>query len=156
MEFYKVLTGARMIHIPYGGNAPAVQSLVAGQTHAFITPIAGVLQHVRAGKLRALAVTSAQRSPVLPDVPTFVELGQPRFIAVAWFNALVPIKTPDAVVDALHRELVRVLQLPEIREQYARLGQEPAWGTGQAVVDRARGERKLWAEVIEKSGMKVE
>jgi tripartite-type tricarboxylate transporter receptor subunit TctC len=145
-----------MTHVPYNGNAPAVQSLVAGQTQAFITPIAGVLQHVRAGKLRALAVTSAKRSPVLPDVPTFAELGQPRFVAVAWFSVLVPVKTPDPVVDTLHREVVRVLQLPDIREQFAKLGQDPAWGTGKAVVDRTREERKLWAEVIEKSGMKVE
>ena len=156
MEYFKLLTGARLTHVPYKGNAPAVQSLVAGETHAFITPIAGVLQHIRAGRVRALAVTSAKRSPVLPDVPTMIELGHPKFKVVAWYAVLVPEKTPQALGDALDRELVRIIQLPDVRERLASVGIEPVWDSGRAVVERAREERALWAEVIEKSGMKIE
>lgn len=156
MEFFKLLTGARLTHVPYKGNAPAVQSLVAGETHAFITPIAGVLQHVRAGKLRALAVTSGKRSAVLPDVPTMTELGFPKFKVVAWYAVLVPQKTPQAIVDALEREIVRIIQLPDVREKLAGVGVEPVWDSGKAVIPRAKEERALWAEVIEKSGMKID
>ena len=156
MELFKLQTGARLTHVPYKGNAPAVRSLMAGETQAFITPIAGVLQHVRAGKLKVLAVTSARRSSVLPDVPTMIELGHPKFKVVAWYAVLVPEKTPQGVSDALDRELVRIIQLPEVRERLAGAGIEPVWDSGRAVIARAREERALWAEVIEKSGMKIE
>jgi tripartite-type tricarboxylate transporter receptor subunit TctC len=156
MELFKLLSGARLTHVPYKGNAPAVQSLVAGETQAFITPIAGVLQHVRAGKVRALAVTSARRSSVLPDVPTMIELGYPKFKVVAWYSVLVPQKTPQPIVDALDREIVRIIQLPDVRQKLAGVGVEPVWDSGKAVAPRAREERALWAEVIEKSGMKID
>ena len=156
MEFFKLLTGAKLTHIPYNGNAPAVQSLLAGETQAFITPIAGVLPHVRAGKLRALAVTSSKRTATLPDVPTMAELGYPRFVSVAWFAVFAPAKTPQPVVDVIERELQRVVQLPDVRERLTKSGADPAWEDAKTIVARAGIERKLWAEVIEKTGMKVE
>ena len=156
MELFKLLTGAKLTHVPYSGNAPAVQSLVAGETQAFITPIAGVLQQVRAGKLRALAVTSPTRTTTLPDVPTMVELGYPRFVTVAWFSVFAPAKTPQPVIDILERELQRVIQLPDVRERMSKAGSDPAWYDAKSIVARAGTEHKLWAEVIEKTGMKVE
>jgi tripartite-type tricarboxylate transporter receptor subunit TctC len=156
MELFKMLTGARLTHVPYGGNAPAIQSLVAGDTQAFITPVSGALPQIRAGKLRGLAVTAAKRSAVLPDVPTMVESGQPRFVVVAWYCVMVPAKTPQPIVDALDRELVRIIQLPNVKEVLAKAGSDPVWDTGAAVVQRAATERALWAEVIEKTGMKIE
>ena len=156
MEFFQMLTGAKLAHIPYKGNAPAVQSLIAGETHAFITPIAGVLPHVRAGKLRALAVTGPERTATLPDVPTMAELGYSRFVHVAWFSVLAPAKTPQPVIDAIERELQRVIQLPDVRERMTKAGADTAWENAKTIAARAGIERKLWAEVIEKTGMKVE
>jgi tripartite-type tricarboxylate transporter receptor subunit TctC len=156
MEYYKLLSGARLTHVPYKGNAPAVQSLLAGETQAFITPIAGVLSHVRAGKLKAIAVTSGKRSPVLPDVPTLVELGYPKFNVVAWYSVFVPAKTPQRIADRLEREIGAIAKLPDVREGMAKFSLDPVWDSGKAVIARAKDERALWAEVIQKTGMKVE
>lgn len=156
MEFFKLETGARAEHVPYKGNAPGVQSVVAGETQAFISPIAGVLSYVRSGKLRPLAVTSPQRSSLLPEVPTMVELGFPRVQAVNWYAVLVPRETPDPIVQALNRELGRIARLPEMQSGLARQGLEAYFDGPEAVVDRARTDGKLWAEVIRRSGMRVE
>ena len=156
MELFKLLTGAKATHVPYSGNAPGVQSLVAGETHAFISPVAGVLQQVRAGKLMALAVSSPKRTAMLPDVPTMTEAGYPKFTNVAWFSVFVPLKTPQAIVDSLERELQRVVQLPDVRERMTRSGSGPAWENAKGIAARVGAERKLWAELIEKTGMKVE
>jgi tripartite-type tricarboxylate transporter receptor subunit TctC len=156
MEFYKLLTGARMTHVPYKGNAPAVVSIITGETQAFISAITGVLPHVEAGRLRALAMTSPKRSPALPAVPTMSELGYPRLATVSWFAVLAPAATPQSVVDILGRELGRIIELPDIREKLAQQGSEPAFGTGKAVVDRARDERKLWADIVQRTGMKID
>jgi tripartite-type tricarboxylate transporter receptor subunit TctC len=156
MEFYKLLSGARLTHVPYKGNAPAVQSVLAGETQAFITPVTAVIAHIRAGRLRALAVTAAKGSPMLPDVPSMVALGYSTFNAVAWQAVLVPGKTPEAIVEALDRQLVRIIQLPEVRDRLLASGVEPAWDTGRAVISRAREERVIWAEVIAKTGMKID
>jgi tripartite-type tricarboxylate transporter receptor subunit TctC len=156
MELYGMLSGAKLTHVPYKGNALAVQALLAGDIHAFITPVAGVLPQVKAGKLRAVAVTSGKRSPALPDVPTMVESGYPRYVSVAWFSVFVPIKTPQAIADTLERELIRLMQTPAVREAITRLGTEPSYDTARSIPPRAAEERKLWAEVIEKTGMKIE
>ena len=156
MELFKMLTGAKATHVPYSGNAPGVQSLIAGETQAFVSPVAGVLQQIRAGKLMALAVSSPVRTPTLPDVPTMTELGYPKFNNVAWFSVFAPAKTPQAIIDTLERELQRVVQLPDVRERMNKSGSGPAWENSKTIVSRAATERKLWAEVIEKTGMKVE
>jgi tripartite-type tricarboxylate transporter receptor subunit TctC len=156
MEFFSMLSGARLTHVPYKGNALAVQALMRGEIQAFITPIAGVLPHLRSGKLRALAVTSAKRSAALPDVPTMVESGYPRYVSVAWFSVFLPAKTPQAIADRLEGELLRIMQLPAVRQSIAKLGTEPTYAGASAIPPRAAAERKLWAEVIEKTGMKIE
>jgi tripartite-type tricarboxylate transporter receptor subunit TctC len=156
MEFYKLLTGARMTHVPYKGNAPAVVSIITGETQAFISAITGVLPHVGAGRLRALAMTSPKRSPALPGVPTMTELGYPKLAAVSWFAVLVPAGTPQSVVDILGRELARIIQLPDIREKLAQQGSEPAFNTGKTMLVRARQERMLWTDIVQKTGMKID
>ena len=156
MEFFMLLTGAKLTHVPYNGNAPAVQSVVAGETQAFITPISGVLPHLRAGKLRALMVSAEKRSTGLPEVPTMAELGYKRFVISTWFSLFAPAKTPQPVVDVLDREIVRIIDLPDVRERLLKLGTEPLSTDAKAIVARTAVERKLWTEVIEKTGMKVE
>ena len=156
MEYLKLATGARLTHVPYNGNAPAIQSLVAGQTQAFMTPIAGALANVRAGKLRALAVASEKRAAELPDVPTMIESGYPDFRIASWFGVLVPAKTPQAVVDVLDREFVRIMALEDVRARLQKAGLVPVSDTAAAMIARAKGDRALWGGVIEKTGMKVE
>ena len=156
MEFFMLLTGAKLTHVPYNGNAPAVQSVVAGETQAFVTPISGVLPQVRAGKLRSLMVSSTTRSPQLPDSPTMVELGYKRYVVATWFSLFAPAKTPQAVIDVLDREIVRVIQLPDVRERLQKLGADPISIDAKSIIARTAEERKLWTEVIEKTGMKVE
>ena len=156
MEYFKLVTGAKLTHVPYNGNAPAIQSLIAGQTQAFMTPIAGALANVRAGKLRALAVASEKRALELPDVPTMIESGYPEFRIASWFGVLAPAKTPQAVVDALDQEFVRIMGLDDIRTRLQQAGLEPVSDTASSMLARARRERVLWGEVIEKTGMKIE
>ena len=156
MEFFMLLTGAKLTHVPYNGNAPAVQSVVAGETQAFVTPISGVLPQIRAGKLRSLMVSSTTRSPQLPDSPTMVELGYKRYVVATWFSLFAPAKTPQAVIDVLDREIVRVIQLPDVRERLQKLGADPISIDAKSIIARTAEERKLWTEVIEKTGMKVE
>ncbi len=156
MELFKMITGAKATHVPYGGNAAGVQSLVAGETQAFISPIAGVLQQVRAGKLLALAVSSAGRTASLPAVPTMAEAGYPKFTTVAWFGVYVPARIPQAVFNVLESEMQRVTQLPDVRERLIKAGSDAVWENQKSVIARVGAERKLWAEVIEKTGMKVE
>ena len=156
MEFFMLLTGAKLTHVPYNGNAPAVQSVVAGETQAFVTPISGVLPQIRAGKLRSLMVSSTTRSPQLPDSPTMVELGYTRYVVATWFSLFAPAKTPQAVIDVLDREIVRVIQLPDVRERLQKLGADPISIDAKSIIARTAEERKLWTEVIEKTGMKVE
>ena len=156
MEFFMLLTGAKLTHVPYNGNAPAVQSVVAGETQAFVTPISGVLPQIRAGKLRSLTVSSTTRSPQLPDSPTMVELGYKRYVVATWFSLFAPAKTPQAVIDVLDREIVRVIQLPDVRERLQKLGADPISIDAKSIIARTAEERKLWTEVIEKTGMKVE
>lgn len=156
MEFFMLLTGAKLTHVPYNGNAPAVQSVVAGETQAFVTPISGVLPQIRAGKLRSLMVSSTTRSPQLPDSPTMVELGYKRYVVATWFSLFAPAKTPQTVIDVLDREIVRIIQLPDVRERLQKLGADPISSDAKSIIARTAEERKLWTEVIEKTGMKVE
>ena len=156
MEYFKLATGATLTHVPYNGNAPAIQSLIAGHTQAFMTPIAGALANVRAGKLRALAVASDKRAAELPDVPTMIESGYSDFKIASWFGVLVPLKTPPAVVDALDQEFVRIMGQEDVRERLQKAGLEPVSDTASSMLARARRERAVWGDVIQKTGMKIE
>ena len=156
MEYFMLATGAKMTHVPYKGNAPAIQSLVSGETQVFMTPIAGALPHVRAGRLRVLAVTSEKRSADVPDVPTMIEAGYPDFTVVAWYAVMAPAKTPQAVVDTLDRELVRIMKMEDVQARLKKAGLDPVFDTAASVIARSARERKLWTQVIEKSGMKAE
>jgi len=156
MEYFKLATGAKLTHVPYNGNAPAIQSLIAGQTQAFMTPIAGALANVHAGKLRALAVASEKRAAELPDVPTMIESGYPDFRIASWFGVLVPASTPQSIVDVLDHEFVRIMGLEDVRSRLQKAGLEPVSDTASSMLARTRRERVVWGEVIQKTGMKIE
>ncbi|MBL8288890.1 MAG: tripartite tricarboxylate transporter substrate binding protein [Rubrivivax sp.] len=151
MAAFLVAAGADMTHIPYKGTGASVLDVVAGQVDALFAVGSGVMPHVKTGKLRALAVSSTQRTPAAPEVPTVVEAGYSGFQASFAYALLAPAGTPDAIVQALAREVEAAMQTPEVRElnraaDYAATGltqpQAEAW---------MRDSRKRWAEVIEKA-----
>ena len=156
-ELFKTMAGVDMTHVPYKGSAPAVTDLVAGQVQVMFDNLPSALPQIKAGKLRAVAVTSPKRAPALPDVPTIAESGLPGFEAISWFGVVAPAATPAAIVSKLNAEIDRWLQAPETKEQL--LGQgaaEAAGGTPEQFAAFIRSETDKWAKVVKESGAKVD
>ena len=149
-------TGLKMNHIPYKGSGQATTDLLGGQVMVSIPGTAGMVGHIKAGKLRALAVTGATRSPQLPDVPTLIESGLPGFEAYVWMGLLAPKGTPAPIVDRLHRELVAVLATSEVRTYMATAGIEIVGSTPAEFGRFFRSERDLWAKVVRETGAKID
>ncbi len=149
-------TGMKMNHIPYKGSGQATTDLLAGVVAMAIPGTAGMVGHIKAGKLRALAVTGAARSPQLPDVPTVMESGVPDYEAYVWMGLLAPKRTPPAIIDRLQREVSAVLAEDEVRRYMAGAGIEIV-GSQPAEFDRFfRHEKEQWAKVIRETGAKVD
>ena len=149
-------TGMKMNHIPYKGSGQATTDLLAGVVAMAIPGTAGMVSHIKAGKLRALAVTGAARSPQLPDVPTVMESGVPEYEAYVWMGLLAPKGTPPAIIDRLQREVSAVLAEDEVRRYMAGAGIEIV-GSQPAEFDRFfRHEKEQWAKVIRETGAKVD
>jgi len=155
-ELFKSYTGVDIQHIPYKGGAPAIADLLAGQIPVMFDNVPPLLPHVRAGKMRALAVTSLARIAVLPDVPTLHELGLKDFDAVGWNGILAPAGTPRPIVDRVHAEVTRILGLPEVRNQLTAQGADIVGNTPEQFGAWIRSEVKKWGEVIRVSGAKVD
>jgi tripartite-type tricarboxylate transporter receptor subunit TctC len=148
--------GVKALHVPYKGSAPAITDLIGGQVQWMIDPVLSSAQHVKSGKLRALAVSTAKRSNVVPGLPTIAESGLPGYEFSAWFVLLAPAKTPAAVVQKMHTEVERILTLPEVRERFAQLGAEPGSGTTQQVGAFLAGEVKRYEKVVRDANMKAD
>ena len=144
----------QMIHVPYKGNAPATQSIVAGETQVFFGALPGTLPHVRAGKLRALAIMGRERSPFLPDVPTSVELGYSKLVTSNWFGLLAPAGTPREVVERLNREIGLIVKDPDYVERIGKLGYKPLHTTPDQMRAMMRSESAAWAALIKAAGIK--
>ena len=155
-ELFKAMTGVDMLHIPYKGSAPAVADLVAGQVQLMFDNLPSSIQQVRAGKLRAIAVTSLRRSPVLPDVPTIAESGLPGYEASSWFGMHAPAKTSKDIVNKLHATVAKALRTPEMIERFTSLGADPVGNTPEQFTEFVRDEIAKWAKVVKASGAKVE
>ena len=147
-ELFNANAGVQIVHVPYKGIAPAVVDLLAGQVQLAMSAFPTALPHIRSGKLRALGVTSAKRSGLLPDVPTIGESGLPGYEAAGWFGVLSPAGTPAAVVSKLNAEINRILQLPEVKASLANDGAEPAGGTPAQMTESARAESAKWSKLI--------
>lgn len=154
MELLKLRAQLFMLHIPYRGTAPSVNDLLAGQVDATFTGAPVVLPLVRAGRLRALAVSSAQRIAALPDVPTVAESGYAGFEADQWYGLVAPAGTPAPTVQRLNAEVNKALALPDVAEQLAREGAAPVPTTPQAFGDLIRREIPRWAEVVKAGNVK--
>ena len=149
-------TGLKMNHIPYKGSGQATTDLLGGQVLVSIPGTAGMVGHIKAGKLRALAVTGATRSPQLPDVPTLIEAGVPGFEAYVWMGLLAPKGTPAPIVDRLQREVVAVLATTEVKTYMAAAGIEIVGSTPAEFGRFFRAERDLWAKVVRETGAKID
>ncbi len=148
--------GLRLTHVPYRGGAPALQDLISGQLPMVLLVAGEVAEFHRSGQVRILAVSSPERMPRLPDLPTFAELGQPDLTAEEWFGVLLPAQTPAPLVEGLHRAIAAAAAAPELQEALARLEYRAATSSPQAFAERIRAERERWRPVVQESGFKAE
>ena len=155
-ELFKMRAKINMLHVPYRGSAPAVADLIGGQVQSMFDNAPSVLPHVKAGRLRALAITSAQRSPLLPEVPTLAESGFPGFDVQSWFSLAAPAGTPHAVIERLNAALNQALAAPEVRQRIQDLAATPVSGTPAQLRAFMGAEAKRWREVVKQSGVKAE
>ena len=149
-------TGVQLLHVPYRGIAPAVNDLVGGQVSMMFAPLQTALPHIRSGKLRALGIASAKRSPLLPELATIAEQGVAKFEAVSWYALMVPAGTPADVVDKLSAATTRFLALPDTRAKLAAQGMDAGGGTAQELTATIRSETARWSEVVRKQNIKPE
>ena len=155
-EMFKTMAGIQMQHIPFKGSAQAIADVIGGQIPLNFENVAVVLPHIKAGKVRALGVTSAQRNRFLPDVPTIAESGYPGFEAVGWFGLMAPAATPRDVLNKLNAEAVRVLNLPEVNSRILSLGAEVKPTTMAEFEKFNRDQIVKWAKVIKESGARAD
>ena len=155
-ELFKAMTGVDMVHVPYKGAQPALTDVIAGQAQLMFATSASVLPHVKTGRLRALAVTTAQRSATVPELPTVAEAGVPGFESITWHGVVVPAATPAPLVQRLNRDIVAVLQMPDVRERLAALGAEVVGGTPSDFADYIAKEIPKWSKVVKDSGARAE
>jgi tripartite-type tricarboxylate transporter receptor subunit TctC len=155
-ELLKADAHLDMVHVPYRGAAPAMQALLAGDTQLMFDNLASAMQQVKAGKLRALAVTTAKRSTLVPDLPTMAEAGVPGFDISTWFGLLAPAGTPAPVIDKWNEAVTRMLREPAMRERLAAQGAEAAPTTPQAFAAFIAAELPKYARIVKASGAKVD
>jgi len=149
-------TGLKLNHVPYRGSGQATTDLLGGRVPVSIPGTAGMVAHIKSGKLRALAVTGAKRSPQLPDVPTLQELGVKGYEAYVWMGLLAPKGTPPAIIAKLHDAVVEALQTPEVKTYMATAGIEIVGSTPEEFGAFFRAERDLWGRVVRETGAKIE
>ena len=155
-EMFKMITKLNMLHVPYRGSAPAVSDLLGGQVQSMFDNAPSAMPHIQGGRLRAIAITSPQRSPLLPELPTVAESGYPGFDVQSWFGLALPAGTPHGVVERMNSELNKVLALPEVKKRLAELGATPAGGTPAEMRGFIGAELKRWGGVVRQSGAKAE
>ena len=156
VELFKSAAGFDAVHVPYKGGAPALNDLVGGQLSFMIENVPGTMPFVKAGKLRALAVTSAERSPLEPALPTMAESGVPGYEVVGWQGLFAVTGTPPEIVARLQAEVAKLLRLPEVRERLAALGAEPVGSTPAEFGAFVRAENARWGRVIREKGIRSE
>ena len=158
-ELFKTMTGSYMVHFPYRGSGPALMDMVGGNMDVMFDNLPSAMQQIKAGKLIALAVTSAERSAALPDVPTVEQAGGPAlkgFEASSWFGLLAPAGTPPEIVNAIQREVAKAITSPAVKEKLLAQGAIPSGNTPQEFAKLIDSELKKWAPVVKASGAKVD
>ena len=155
-ELFMYMAGIKLNHVPYKGSGPAVADLVGGRVQVTFDAAPSLIAHVRSGKLRVLAAASAERNRLLPDVPTFAELGYPQINVSLWYGLLAPAGTPRPVIDKLNGALGEILKAPEVVERLHAQGAEPMRGTPDAFASFMRTEMAKWAPVVRQANVKAE
>ena len=155
-ELFKSMAGVDMQHIPYKGSPPALQDVVGGQVSMTFDNITTAWPLAKGGKLRALAVTTAKRSAVAPDVPTLAESGLAGYEVGSWQGVFAPAGTPPAIVQRLNAEIVKIINMPDVKEKLVGLGAEPVGNTPEEFGALVKSEVAKWADVVKKSGAKVD
>ena len=155
-ELFALQAGVKLLHIPYKGGGPALASVIAGETSLSFPSLSAVLPQVNGGRLRAIAITSTQRSALLPKVPTIAESGYPEYAFTSWVGVLVPAATPPAVVAALNAHIVKAMRNPVVIERFAADGNEVVAGSPEQFAALIKTELARWAKVVKASGMKPE
>ncbi|MGZ8264024.1 MAG: tripartite tricarboxylate transporter substrate binding protein [Burkholderiales bacterium] len=156
LELFNVMAGTKITHVPYKGGGPAMTDLLGGQINLIFATAASAIAHVQSGKIRGLAVTTANRSKLVPDLPTVSEAGLKGFEANNWYGVVVPAKTPRPIIDRLNREFTAVLNMPDIREVLFKQGLDAAPGTPEAFGAYIKSETAKWAKVIKIAGAKAQ
>lgn len=155
-ELFNAMAGTKMNHIPYKGSAPALTDVMSGQADLMFDTMLSAMPFVKGGKLKAIAVTSAQRSPVAPDIPTIAESGLPGYEAIAWNGLFAPAGTPKEVVDQINAALKKVLEAPDVKQRFDAQGFAAQWGTPADFGKFVQSEVDKWAKVVKTSGAKVD
>jgi tripartite-type tricarboxylate transporter receptor subunit TctC len=155
-ELFKSVTGAPITHVPYKGSGPAVADLVGGRVQIMFDAPPSLIAHIRAGKLRVLAAASDNRNRLLPEAPTFAELGHPKVNVSLWYGLLAPAGTPAAVVTRINTEVGKILQSADVRERLEAQGAEPMPGAPQAFAAFMQAEMAKWAPVVKQAGVKLD
>ena len=154
-ELFKSMAGVNIVHVPYMGTSPAITSLISGETQLYITDTGLVAPHVKSGKLRALAVTSAAPSALAPGLPTVAASGVPGYEAVAMTGIWAPAKTPGAIIARLNQEIVRVLNLPDVKEKFLNAGAEVVGSSPEQLAATIKSEIAKISKVIKDAGIKT-
>jgi len=151
-ELFNSMAGTKMVHVPYKGSAPALSDLMTGQVGIMFDTTLSAMPFVRAGKLKALGVTSSQRTPAAPDVPTIAESGLPGYEVFAWNGVFVPAGTPKPIVAQLNEEIRKAMQLPQVRDKFSAQGFAASWNTPDQFGVFVRTEVDKWARTVKASG----
>ncbi len=155
-ELFKSITKTDLVHVPYRGAPPALNDLISGQVQVMFGTMLAAVPHVRAGKLRAVAVTGPQRSIAVPDVPTFAEAGLAGYDASSWNGILVPTGTPRAIIDKLNAELVKILHAPNVLDRLASDGPIPVGNSPQEFAAHIKAEQAKWSKVVREAHVRIE
>jgi tripartite-type tricarboxylate transporter receptor subunit TctC len=155
-ELFKSKTGANLVHVPYKGSGPALTDLIGGQVASMFIDLPLALPHVKAGRLRAIGVSSLKRSPAAPDLPTVAESGVPGFDTYSWFGLLLPARTPKDIIDKTAQEVITFLKLPQTRDQLTALGEDVVASTPEEFAAYLKSEVAVTAQIIKASGASVE
>lgn len=156
VELMSFLAGITMQHIPLKGDAPVMTEVLANRITVASNTLPGVLPHIKSGRLRGLAIASKERSPLLPDVPTFVEQGYPEAVTNTWFGLVMNVSTPPEIVNRLSAEFQAALAMPDVREKLVQVGMTPVGGTPQEFTGLVRSEVERWRGIIKARGIKVD